>query len=166
MGRDRAGICLHFPEPRLIFHDCPSHARYCSRISYNKPRRDRSDSLRIRTGIRHVATILIPLTTSSLIRSEIPSVWAALVRPPIRNLREGTSVTDYERRIPRWVERENILPGTRTHSRSAFNLGCGFAQNKAQLTVLRFMAGLGGGAPLAVRIPSPNSLSMTSDSDS
>lgn len=39
---------------------------------------------------------------------------------------------------------------------SAFNLGCGFAQNKAQLTVLRFMAGLGGGAPLAVRTRFPN----------
>ncbi|KAF9787003.1 MFS polyamine transporter [Thelephora terrestris] len=32
----------------------------------------------------------------------------------------------------------------------AFNLGCGFAQNKSQLFVLRFMAGLGGGAPLAI----------------
>ncbi|KAF9654303.1 MFS polyamine transporter [Thelephora ganbajun] len=32
----------------------------------------------------------------------------------------------------------------------AFNLGCGFTRNKAQLTVLRFMAGLGGGAPVAI----------------
>lgn len=32
----------------------------------------------------------------------------------------------------------------------AFNLGCGASQNAAQLTVLRFFAGLGGSAPLAV----------------
>jgi len=164
MGRDRVGICLHFPEPRIICHDCSSHAQYRSRISYNKPRRDRSDSLHICTRIRHVVTI--PLATFSLTRSEISSVWAALVRPPIRNLREGTSVTDHERHIPRQVERKNILPGTRTHSRSAFNLGCGFAQDKTQLTALRFMAGLGGGAPLAVRILSPDFLSTMSDSDS
>lgn len=59
-----------------------------------------------------------------------------------------------------------MLPGTKTNSRSAFNLGCGFAQNKAELTALRFMAGLGGGAPLAVRTSLPNHLSMTIDSGS
>jgi multidrug resistance protein len=32
----------------------------------------------------------------------------------------------------------------------AFNLGCGFAQTKGQLIGLRFLAGLGGSAPLAV----------------
>lgn len=32
----------------------------------------------------------------------------------------------------------------------AFNLGCGASQNATQLTVLRFFAGLGGSAPLAV----------------
>ncbi|KAI0964038.1 hypothetical protein AcW1_000955 [Taiwanofungus camphoratus] len=32
---------------------------------------------------------------------------------------------------------------------SAWNLGCGFAQNKAQLIAFRFLAGLGGSAPLA-----------------
>lgn len=32
----------------------------------------------------------------------------------------------------------------------AFNLGCGASQSSAQLTVLRFFAGLGGSAPLAV----------------
>lgn len=43
--------------------------------------------------------------------------------------------------------------GTETHeSNLAFNLGCGFVQNKTQLSILRFMAGLGGGAPLAVSI--------------
>lgn len=45
---------------------------------------------------------------------------------------------------------------TETQSNSAFNLGCGFVQNKAQLSVLRFMAGLGGGAPLAVSTSLPN----------
>lgn len=32
----------------------------------------------------------------------------------------------------------------------AWNLGCGFAQNKAQLMVFRFFSGLGGSAPLAI----------------
>ncbi|SPO24007.1 related to MFS multidrug transporter [Ustilago trichophora] len=32
----------------------------------------------------------------------------------------------------------------------AFNLGCGASQSSAQMTVLRFFAGLGGSAPLAV----------------
>ncbi|EIM84122.1 MFS polyamine transporter [Stereum hirsutum FP-91666 SS1] len=32
----------------------------------------------------------------------------------------------------------------------AWNLGCGFAQNKNQLIAFRFMAGLGGSAPLSV----------------
>lgn len=32
----------------------------------------------------------------------------------------------------------------------AWNLGCGFAQNKAQLMAFRFMSGLGGSAPLAI----------------
>ncbi|KAI0090531.1 MFS polyamine transporter [Irpex rosettiformis] len=32
----------------------------------------------------------------------------------------------------------------------AFNLGCGFAQNKSQFMAFRFMAGLGGSAPLSV----------------
>lgn len=32
----------------------------------------------------------------------------------------------------------------------AWNLGCGFAQNKAQLLAFRFLAGIGGSAPLAV----------------
>lgn len=31
-----------------------------------------------------------------------------------------------------------------------WNLGCGFAQNKAQLIVFRFLAGLGGSAPLSI----------------
>lgn len=34
---------------------------------------------------------------------------------------------------------------------AAWNLGCGFAQNKTQLLVFRALAGLGGSAPLAVR---------------
>ena len=33
----------------------------------------------------------------------------------------------------------------------AFNIGCGFAQTKGQLIAFRFLAGLGGSAPLAVR---------------
>lgn len=33
----------------------------------------------------------------------------------------------------------------------AWNLGCGFAQNEAQLIAFRFLAGLGGSAPLSVR---------------
>ncbi|EDR04269.1 MFS polyamine transporter [Laccaria bicolor S238N-H82] len=32
----------------------------------------------------------------------------------------------------------------------AWNIGCGFAQNKSQLIAFRFLAGLGGSAPLAV----------------
>ncbi len=32
----------------------------------------------------------------------------------------------------------------------AWNLGCGFAQNESQLIAFRFLAGLGGSAPLAV----------------
>lgn len=32
----------------------------------------------------------------------------------------------------------------------AWNLGCGFARNKAEFFVFRFLAGLGGSAPLAV----------------
>ncbi|KAL4925859.1 MFS transporter [Aspergillus undulatus] len=32
----------------------------------------------------------------------------------------------------------------------AWNLGCGFAQNKAQLFAFRFLAGIGGSAPLAI----------------
>jgi len=32
----------------------------------------------------------------------------------------------------------------------AWNLGCGFAQNRKQLIAFRFVAGLGGSAPLAV----------------
>ncbi|KAF2438730.1 MFS general substrate transporter [Karstenula rhodostoma CBS 690.94] len=32
----------------------------------------------------------------------------------------------------------------------AWNLGCGFAQNKGQLMAFRFLAGLGGSAPLAI----------------
>jgi MFS family permease len=33
----------------------------------------------------------------------------------------------------------------------AFNIGCGFAKTKGQLIAFRFLAGLGGSAPLAVR---------------
>lgn len=33
----------------------------------------------------------------------------------------------------------------------AFNVGCGFAKTKGQLIAFRFLAGLGGSAPLAVR---------------
>jgi hypothetical protein len=32
------GIRLHFPEPRLICHDCPSYAQHRSGVSHNKPR--------------------------------------------------------------------------------------------------------------------------------
>lgn len=32
----------------------------------------------------------------------------------------------------------------------AWNLGCGFAQNQDQLIAFRFLAGLGGSAPLAI----------------
>ena len=32
----------------------------------------------------------------------------------------------------------------------AFNLGCGFAQNKGQMLAFRFLSGLGGSAPLAI----------------
>jgi len=40
----------------------------------------------------------------------------------------------------------------------AWNIACGFAQNKNQLIVFRLLAGLGGSAPLAVsrNIPSVN----------
>lgn len=31
-----------------------------------------------------------------------------------------------------------------------FNLGCGLARTKAQLIIFRFLAGLGGSAPLAI----------------
>ena len=33
----------------------------------------------------------------------------------------------------------------------AWNLGCGFAQNANQLIAFRFLSGIGGSAPLAVR---------------
>ena len=36
---------------------------------------------------------------------------------------------------------------------TAWNLGCGFSQNVNQLIAFRFLAGIGGSAPLAVRIP-------------
>ncbi len=32
----------------------------------------------------------------------------------------------------------------------AWNLGCGFAQNSAEFFVFRFLAGIGGSAPLSV----------------
>lgn len=32
----------------------------------------------------------------------------------------------------------------------AWNMGCGFAQNEAEMLVFRFMAGIGGSAPLAI----------------
>lgn len=83
------------------------------------------------------------------------SVWTTFVRPPFRNIRESTLAAVYKRPVSRWVERADTLWRTEAQYYSAFNLGCGFAQNKAQLTVLRFMAGLGGGAPLAVRISPP-----------
>lgn len=35
-----------------------------------------------------------------------------------------------------------------------WNIACGAAQNKAQLIIFRFLAGLGGSAPLAVSISS------------
>lgn len=42
-----------------------------------------------------------------------------------------------------------------THSRlTAWNLGCGFAQNTAELIAFRFLSGLGGSATLSVRITS------------
>jgi MFS family permease len=31
-----------------------------------------------------------------------------------------------------------------------FNLGCGFAKTQAQITLFRFLSGLGGSAPLAI----------------
>jgi MFS family permease len=31
-----------------------------------------------------------------------------------------------------------------------WNLGCGFAQNKAEMLVFRFLSGIGGSAPLAI----------------
>ena len=36
------------------------------------------------------------------------------------------------------------------HSCIAWNLGCGFVQNKEQLIAFRFLAGLGGSAPLSI----------------
>ena len=36
------------------------------------------------------------------------------------------------------------------YSPIAFNLACGFAQNKGQFMAFRFLAGLGGSAPLSV----------------
>ena len=38
MGRDGLGIRLHFPQPRLIRHDCPSRTRDRSGVSHNKLR--------------------------------------------------------------------------------------------------------------------------------
>jgi MFS family permease len=32
----------------------------------------------------------------------------------------------------------------------AWNLGCGFARNKEEMTVFRFFSGIGGSAPLAI----------------
>lgn len=32
----------------------------------------------------------------------------------------------------------------------AWNLGCGFAQNEAEMLVFRFLSGIGGSAPLAI----------------
>jgi MFS family permease len=37
----------------------------------------------------------------------------------------------------------------------AFNLACGFAQSKGEMLGFRFMAGLGGSAPLAVSLCNP-----------
>lgn len=45
-----------------------------------------------------------------------------------------------------------------------FNIACGFAQNKVQMIVCRFFAGLGGSAPLAVRVLASNILSLYADS--
>jgi len=46
-----------------------------------------------------------------------------------------------------------VKHGRLTRSRlTAWNLGCGFAQNKEQLIVFRFLSGLGGSAALSVRI--------------
>ena len=36
MGRDGLGIRLHFPEPRLVRHDCASRTQDRGGVSYNK----------------------------------------------------------------------------------------------------------------------------------
>lgn len=50
-----------------------------------------------------------------------------------------------------WVSERNLLCLSDVNRFIAWNLGCGFAQSGAQLIVFRFLAGLGGSAPLVVR---------------
>jgi len=50
---------------------------------------------------------MIPNTTRDALTdgvSDMFSVWTALVRPLIRNLREGTPATDHKRLVPLWVQ--------------------------------------------------------------
>jgi len=62
-----------------------------------------------------VITSRVASTISHPWRSDIFSVWAVVIRPLIRNLREGASSTDHKRHIPRWVERTGVSEITRAY---------------------------------------------------
>ena len=70
---------------------------------------------------------------------DFPSVPYLRLLTPHLSISSARRPMFFWRSLVRWLE-------------IAFNLACGFAQNKGQLIALRFLAGLGGSAPLSVRL--------------
>lgn len=96
--------------------------------------------------MHHFATDVRTLPTFSL--------RTLVSRTTERDLRTFTRVSIRKHVVYRYVI-DTVLSGMICSSmfRVAWNLGCGFAQSSGQLIAFRFLAGLGGSAPLAVRLP-------------
>jgi len=77
------------------------------------------------------------------------SCWSSVPRPFERNLWTVPSAPTGKRVVSRYVAVTSVC-SFRTDYHVAWNLACGFAQNESQLLAFRFLAGLGGSAPLAV----------------
>ena len=79
------------------------------------------------------------------------SFWAAIPWPTQRDIRPLPCATSFKSVVPQYVlymlSRWRLMMPL---YRLVWNTACGFARSKDQLIAFRFLAGLGGSAPLAI----------------
>ena len=94
---------------------------------------------------------LVCSSHSSLVPSNINTL-ASVFSPPFWNIWPFACSPTSESFLPRYFFPVLFLPYIcSTIKPLAWNIGCGFAQNANQLIAFRFLSGIGGSAPLAVR---------------
>jgi hypothetical protein len=152
MGRNYSDILVHLHVPCLLFYDRPCRRTIGGRLGNKEPSNDCYVNLYIRTGIWCVLRTYLQCT--SVLNMSYLAIGPLFIGP-LSELYGRVHVLQianlfYLGKLLLSRSLVHYLPILTTSI--VWNLACGFAQSETQLIIFRFLAGIGGSAPLSVSL--------------